>query len=201
MAALARLVRFIFDPFVCVNPIGLPRLTTVVGKGLFKAAGNRSDIRPDPTNKDSSTVKWFLIKRFTAAIFKLADHGLIDGAVIAGSPIVAPLVRFGIVKPKRQTFDMTCRAICFELFEVGTAVPNPSDEGGTFILDPCRRACQRMQTPCQVSLPVSNREIVVTLTITLRSIGWSIFFDGRWFVCYACVGRNPVHFPGFSSII
>jgi hypothetical protein len=43
------------------------------------------------------------MEEFAASIFEAADHGLIYGTVIAGGPIVAPLMRCGIVETKSQT--------------------------------------------------------------------------------------------------
>ena len=67
-----------------------------------------SDVRPDPSNKDRSAIKWFPVKKLAPSILKFPDHRLVDGTVVAGGPIVAPLTGVGIVEAKGQAFDVTC---------------------------------------------------------------------------------------------
>ena len=59
---------------------------------------SRDDIRYDRSKKHGATFQLFLEHEFAASILKLADHGLEEGAVLAGGKIIAPLVSLGIVK-------------------------------------------------------------------------------------------------------
>src|SRR5258705_8561340 len=46
-ASSVRLVRFIFHPRVCRDPVDLPGLASIVGERLFKAGRIRPDVRDD----------------------------------------------------------------------------------------------------------------------------------------------------------
>jgi hypothetical protein len=141
---------------------------------LFKATRNWSDIRPDPSHKNGPPVEWFLIEEFAASILEPAGHGLIYSTVIAGGPIVTPLMSFGIVETKGQTFDVTGRAICLELLKISATAPDLSNDRGAFVLDPCGRASQRVKATRQMSFPSTNGEIIIMLPIGLGEglSGW-----------------------------
>ena len=90
-------MRFTFHSCVCVDPIYFPTLTPVVRECLFKTTRILSDVRPEPSNKNRSAIKWFLVKKLAPSILKFPDHRLVDGTVVAGGPIVASLTGVGIV--------------------------------------------------------------------------------------------------------
>src|SRR6202035_5041821 len=101
----------------------------------------RGDLRPNESNQDGSAirVRWFRVEKLAASILEFADRGRPHGTALAGGPIEAPLVGLGIVETQGQTFDVAARrAIGFNLFQIGAAVPNFSSNGGTIKFDPVR---------------------------------------------------------------
>ncbi len=121
------------------DPIQFPGLAAIIRKRLFKPARIGSDVRDDKSNKDGSTIQRFLVKELTASIFELSDCGYAQATATAARKIETPLARFGIVQAQVQAFEVTCRTIRGELHQIGAAIPNLSDYGRAFILNPGSR--------------------------------------------------------------
>src|SRR5580704_9009505 len=94
-----RFVGFIWHPCLIRNPIHFPGLASIIGEGLLKVRRIRSDLRPDKSTQDGSTVRAgrFRVKKLSASILEFADRGRPQGPAFAGGPIKAPLVGLGIV--------------------------------------------------------------------------------------------------------
>ena len=135
------LAGFVLYPCERHYPVCFPSLAAIIRERLFKAGEVWGDVRKAIPNKDGSAIKWFVIEKLAAAILELADHGLTHGTVSAAGPIEAPLVGLGIVKTQAHTFDVTCKAIGFELEQTGSAIPDFADNGHTLIFVPGSGAC------------------------------------------------------------
>ncbi len=136
LKAGSRRLRFICQPCVCRDPVHFPSLASIVREGLFKTAGTRRDVRYNEPNKDGSAIQCFLVVEFAASILELADRGLAQGAVVAVGKIEAPLVGLWIVETQVQTFEVPFWAIGLELYQIGAAIPNLSNDGSALKFDP-----------------------------------------------------------------
>src|ERR1700731_2467575 len=94
-----RFVGFIPHPCLIRNPIHFPSLASILGEGLLEVRRIRSDLRPNKSTQDGSTIRagWFRVEKLPASILEFADRGRPQGPAFAGSPIEAPLVGLGIV--------------------------------------------------------------------------------------------------------
>src|SRR5262249_16772695 len=101
-----RLVRFLYQPRVCRNPVHFPVLSPINGACPFKMAPIRSDVRYTKANEDRLAIQCFLIKNLAASILELPDRGLAYATPAAVGEIETPLTRFGIVKAQAQTLKV-----------------------------------------------------------------------------------------------
>src|SRR5713226_6048577 len=136
LKAGSRRLRFICHACVCRDPVHFPGLASIVREGLFKTAGIRRDVRYNEPNKGGSAIQCFLVVEFAASILELADCGLAQGAVVAVGKIEAPLVGLWIIETQVQTFEVPFRAIGLELYQIGAAIPNLSNDGSALKFDP-----------------------------------------------------------------
>src|SRR5258708_21772138 len=135
MAGSGRL-RFICHACVGRDPVYFPSPASIVREGLLKTAGIRRDVRYNEPNKDGSAIQCFLVVEFAASILELTDRGLAQGAVVAVGKIEAPLVGLWIVETQVQTFEVPFWAIGLELYQIGAAIPNLSNDGSALKFDP-----------------------------------------------------------------
>jgi hypothetical protein len=138
---------------------------------LFKTARVGFYIRDDKADKDSSAIKWFLIKKLAATIFEFADCRLAHGATAAARKIETPLVRLRIVEPQVQPFDVARRAIDIEFYQVGAPIPNLPDDAGPLIFDPGIGATQGVLEAPKVRSPSANFKVEIVSAISLREGG------------------------------
>jgi len=96
----------------------------------------RSDVGDDKSNKNGATMQHFPVEKLAAAIFESANRGLAQGTAAAVGKIETPLMGLRIVQPQGQRFYVTFRAIDLEHQQIGSAIPDLSDEGSTFIFGP-----------------------------------------------------------------
>src|SRR4029077_20667568 len=96
---------------------------------------------------------------------ELADLRRNDGAVLAVSPVEAPLVALRIVGAQSETFDVTGCAIEFDRVEFGAAVPHFVADTGAFELYPGVGSPERMQAPLQMKFPRTNQGIEIVLAV------------------------------------
>src|SRR6266852_5905391 len=144
LKAGSRRLRLICHACVCRDPVHFPSLASIVREGLFKTAGIRRDVRYNEPNKDGSAIQGFLIVKFAASIFELADRGLAQGAVVAVGKIEAPLVGLWIVEAQVQTFEVPLLAIGLELQQIGASIPDLSNDGSSVKFNPGGGASERM---------------------------------------------------------
>ena len=74
-------------------------------------------------------------------------------------------MRFGVVESQVQAFEVTSRAVGFELHQIGAAIPDFSDDGGSLVFDPGRGARQGMQEALQMRFPSADLEVEIVLPI------------------------------------
>lgn len=110
-------------------------------------------------------LKGFLIEELAPAVLELAYRGLAQRAAAAAGEIEAPLMRFGVVESQVQAFEVTSRAVGFELHQIGAAIPDFSDDGGSLVFDPGRGARQGMQEALQMRFPSADLEVEIVLPI------------------------------------
>src|ERR1051326_5537043 len=75
--------RFVRHTRVGRDPVGFPGLAAIVRKRLFEAAGIGGDVRNDKADINGAAIERFLVEKFTAAIFELADGWLAQCATVA----------------------------------------------------------------------------------------------------------------------
>src|SRR6266516_4563437 len=165
-----RFIRFRLHAFVYRNPVYLPRFAPVIRERLFKTTRVRFDIRDDKADDDGSAIKWFLIKKLAATIFEFADRLLAHGATAAARKIEAPLVRLRIVEPQVQTFDVPCRAIDLEFYQVRAPIPDLPNDGGSFIFDPSIGAAQGLLKAPEVRSPGTELKVKIVSAISVREV-------------------------------
>src|SRR5258708_17613174 len=107
----------------------------------------RRDIRNHKSDKNGSAIQCLLVVKLTAYILELTDRRLAHAPGAAVGEIEAPLVRLGIVETQAQALEVTCRAVGFELQQIGAAIPDLADDRSALIFDPGSGATQGLQQP------------------------------------------------------
>ena len=96
----------------------------------------RSDVGDDKSNENGAAMQRFLVEKLGAAIFEFANRGLAQRTAAAVGKIETPLMGLRIVQPQGQRFYVPSRTIDFEHQQIGSAIPDLSDESSTFIFGP-----------------------------------------------------------------
>ena len=76
-------IRFIFHARIRRDPIDFPALASIFGERLLEPARIWSNVRPDISHQNGSTIKFFQIEKLTTAIPEFADCRLAQAAAIA----------------------------------------------------------------------------------------------------------------------
>src|SRR5689334_21781100 len=98
---------------------------------VTRCAGN------DEANQDGAAVaNGVLSVEFSTAFFEAADSRSAECPRLAIGEIQAPLFGGRIEKAKGESFDVSRGAIHFKLDEVGAAIPDFRDDGGSVVFDP-----------------------------------------------------------------
>src|SRR5262249_40196111 len=140
-------------------------------EGLLEAARVGRDVRDHEADEDRAAVERLLGEELAAAVLELADRGRAQGAARAVREVEAPLARLRVVEAQAQALDVALRAFDLELHEVRAAVPHRTDHRGARVLDPGRRARERMHPPSEVRLPGTDLEVEVVRTVAPRRRG------------------------------
>src|SRR5262249_11125111 len=160
--------RLLLDARVDGDPVHLPGPPAVIGVRLLEAARVRRDVGDHEAHEDGAAVERLLVVELAAAVLERADRRRAQGAGPDVGEVEAPLPRLGVVEPQADAFEVTGRPVGDQLHEVGPAVRDGPDDGRALVLDPGRRAGERLDEALQVRLPDTDVEIEVVLPVPKR---------------------------------
>src|SRR5438309_1514627 len=126
----------------------------------------RGDVRPDLPDQDRAAMKRrLLVIELAATVLELTDHRLADDPVLTGRRIEAPLMGLGIVEKEQQILDVPAGPVGLEFFELRAAIPNLTRDQSAVVLHPSRGTGKRMLQASDVSLPVTEVEVEIMLSV------------------------------------
>src|SRR3954453_15949679 len=96
-----RVVPVISRPDVVIYPVHFPGFASVFRERLLETTVIQIGSCQHPAHEDRSALERFLVIELSPALLELSGHGLSQGAVVTGSPDLAPLTRLGIIQPQR----------------------------------------------------------------------------------------------------
>jgi hypothetical protein len=145
-------------------------------------AGSGCDIRYDKSNQNVLAIERLLVEELAASILELPNRRWAQIAAAATGEIETPLAGSSIVETQTYSFDAPCWAIDDELQQICLAIPDTSNNGSSFVLNPCGRTGQGALEAPQVSAPSTNLKVEVVLSVSPLH-GLTIIFPGWGRTC------------------
>jgi len=155
------------------DKVRFPGLASIGGKGLLHMVRVRGDVRPHEPDQDAPAIEGVLAIKLATSILEFTDQGrLAQGAVVDVGEGLAPLMRLWVVEEESESLKVRRAIARFELFKIGSPIPDLAHRDGPIQFDPGCGAGQGMNEPLDVCLEGAEVEVEVVLTIT-KGLRWS----------------------------
>jgi hypothetical protein len=147
------------------DEVWLPGPAPIIGGRFLEILGSGAYVRPNCAEQRDPAVKHFLVIEFATTVFEFSEHRLTKLPVAAGGKRFAPLMRLRVLEKQHQRFEVPCRTVGLNLFQLRTAIPNFSHDGGSVECVPTAGTVGRLIQGHDVDLPPTEVEIKIVLRI------------------------------------